>query len=495
MTARPAFKLVFAGLLLAVLLNALDQTIVATALPTIVGELNGFDQLAWVITAYILASTIGLPIYGKLGDQFGRKPVFVFAVVLFLAGSVLSGLATSMPMLIAFRALQGLGGGGLMIGAQGIIADMVPPRDRGKYMGLLGAAFAVASISGPLLGGVITEFWGWRWIFYINVPLGAIALAFILKHLHLPRQEKRSGSLDYAGMALLSSASVVLVLVTSWGGTHDWTSPLILGLGALLLALVAAFILVERRAVSPLMPGHLFRHRQVLLATMVGILVGVVMFSTISYLPTFFQLVNGATAVGSGLMMIPMTLGNVIGSMGSGSIVSKTGRYKLFLLGGPVLMLGGLALLGTMGANTPYASAAAGMFLVGLGIGVMMQNLVVIVQSQVERSDLGVATSTTNYFRMIGASVGIAVFGSIFISSFSSKLAGADLGFTAGGEGGLGSLTPEFVHSLPAGTQEMIADALAGSMPQIFLISMGLAAGALVLGFLIRETPLSTSRS
>ena len=490
----PAFKLVFAGLILAVLLNALDQTIVSTALPTIVGELDGFNQLAWVITAYILASTIGLPIYGKLGDQFGRKPIFIFAILLFLAGSVFSGMATSMPLLIAFRALQGLGCGGLMIGAQGIIADMVPPRDRGKYMGLLGAAFAVASISGPLLGGIITESWGWRWIFYINVPLGAIALFFILKYLKLPKTPKSTGSLDYAGMALLSSASVLLVLITSQGGTHGWTSPLIFGQSAALLILVALFIVVERRASSPVLPGHLFKNRQVLIATIAGILVGVTMFSTISYLPTFFQLVNGATAVGSGLMMIPMTLGNVFGSMGSGAMVSKTGRYKIFLITGPILTLGGLGLLGFMDAHTPYLMAAAGMFLVGIGIGVMMQNLVVIVQAQVSRADLGVATSATNYFRMIGASVGIAVFGSIFVSSFTAKLAGSGIEIAAGGEGGLGSLTPEFVHSLPASSQALIADAMAGSMPQIFVISMFLAAGALVFGFMIKETPLATTR-
>ena len=490
----PGFKMVFAGLILAVLLNALDQTIAATALPTIVGELNGFESLAWVITAYILASTIGLPIYGKLGDQFGRKPVFIFAVILFLAGSVLSGMATSMPLLIAFRALQGLGGGGLMIGAQGIIADMVPPRDRGKYMGLLGAAFAVASISGPLLGGIITESWGWRWIFYINVPLGAIALFFILKYLKLPKTSTTGGSLDYAGMALLSSASVLLVLITSQGGTHGWTSPLILGQSAALLVLIALFIVVERRASSPVLPGHLFKNRQVLLATLAGILVGVTMFSTISYLPTFFQLVNGATAVGSGLMMIPMTLGNVFGSMGSGSLVSKTGRYKIFLITGPILTLGGLGLLGTMTAGTAYLQAASGMFLVGIGIGVMMQNLVVIVQAQVERKDLGVATSATNYFRMIGASVGIAVFGSIFVSSFTTKIAGSGIEIAPGGEAGLGSLTPEFVHSLPASSQALIADAMAGSMPQIFVISMFLAAGALVISLMIKETPLATTR-
>ena len=295
-------------------------------------------------------------------------------------------------------------------------------------------------------------------------------------------------------MALLSSASVLLVLITSQGGTHGWTSPLILGQSAALLVLIALFIVVERRASSPVLPGHLFKNRQVLLATLAGILVGVTMFSTISYLPTFFQLVNGATAVGSGLMMIPMTLGNVFGSMGSGSLVSKTGRYKIFLITGPILTLGGLGLLGTMTAGTAYLQAASGMFLVGIGIGVMMQNLVVIVQAQVERKDLGVATSATNYFRMIGASVGIAVFGSIFVSSFSAKIAGSGIEIAPGGEGGLGSLTPEFVHSLPAGSQALIADAMAGSMPQIFVISMFLAAGALVISLMIKETPLATTR-
>lgn len=485
------FKLVFAGLILAVLLNALDQTIVATALPTMVGELHGFDQLAWVITAYVLASTIGLPIYGKLGDQFGRKPVFVFAIAVFLAGSVLSGMAGSMPLLIAFRALQGLGGGGLMIGAQGIIADLVPPRDRGKYMGLLGAAFAVASISGPLLGGIITEAWGWRWIFYINLPLGAIALGFILKYLHVPGTPRRTGTLDYAGMVLLSIASVLVVLLTSFGGEQGWGSALVLGLGAGLALTVIAFVLVERRAAAPVMPGSLFRNGQVLLATTIGVLVGVVMFATISYLPTYFQLVNGASAVMSGLMLIPMTLGNVVGSMGSGWLVSRTGRYKVFLVSGPVLMLGGLAFLGTMGVDTGYLFAATGMLLVGFGIGVMMQNLVVIVQAQVPHQQLGVATSATNYFRMIGASTGIAVFGSVFVSTFTGNLNASGVQLDAAG-GGVGSLTPELIAGLPQRSQELVAQAVAGSMPQIFLIGMFLAGAALLLSMLIRESPLAT---
>lgn len=487
-----AFKLVFAGLMLAVLLNALDQTIVATALPTMVGELNGFDQLAWVITAYILASTIGLPLYGKLGDQFGRKPVFIFAIIVFLAGSVLSGMANSMPMLIARRALQGVGGGGLMIGAQGIIADMVAPRERGKYMGLIGAAFAVASISGPLLGGVITESWGWRWIFYINLPLGAIALFFIIKHLHLPPTGRSTGKLDYAGMVLLSFASVLFVMLTDFGGGYGWRSPRVLAMAAGLLLAVALLVRIERRAASPVLPGSLFANRQIVLATLAGMLVGVVMFSTISYLPTYFQLVNGASAVASGLMLIPMTLGNVVGSMASGALVSRTGRYKVFLVGGPIATLAGLGMLAGMRADTSYLLAASGMLLVGLGIGVMMQNLVVIVQAQVPRTELGAATSATNYFRMRGASAGIAVFGSIFVGGFAANVKASGLQLGAGMD--LGSLTPEVLSSLPVRSQEAIAQAMAGAMPQVFLIGMLLSAVGLVLTMLIRETPLPATR-
>lgn len=368
--SRRQINLIFIGLMLAVLLAALDQTIVATALPTIVGELHGLEHLSWVITAYMLASTIGLPIYGKLGDLFGRKAIFVFAIAVFLLGSVLCGLAQDMTQLILYRALQGVGGGGLMIGAQAIIAELVSPRERGKYMGMIGAAFGLASISGPLLGGFITDAWDWRWVFYINVPLGALALVVIISTLHVHKPESSRPRLDYAGTGLLAAVSAAIILITSWGGnTYAWNSPVILGLAGLSLVALAGFIAVERRAAEPVMPLALFRDRNFTLPTLIGITVGIAMFATISYLPTFLQMVNGASATASGLMMLPMTAGMLTATIGTGQLISRTGRYKIYILLGPVIITTGLVMLSRLSAESAYAYTAVGMFVVGLGVG------------------------------------------------------------------------------------------------------------------------------
>lgn len=491
------FVWAFIGLLMSMLLAALDQTIVSTALPSIVGELNGLDHIAWVITAYLLAATIGLPIYGKAGDLYGRKPVLIFAIVTFLVGSVLAGMATSMLQLIIFRAIQGVGGGGLMIGAQAIIADLVPPRERGKYMGLMGAVFGLSSVAGPLIGGFFTDSVGWRWIFYINIPLGLLALTTVIFALHLPKRQLAKPHIDVAGMVLVVIFSTAAVFTTSWAGTtYAWASPQILGLLAGLVVTAFLFVLVERRAQEPIMPLSLFRLRNFNLPALAGVTVGVAMFSTIAYLPTYLQMVEGVSATMSGLMLIPMTAGMLTSTISTGRLISKTGRYKIFLIIGPIIGAAGLAMLSTIAAGTPYWFIAVGMFVVGLGVGCSMQNLVLVVQNDVPHSIVGVATSSVAYFRQIGASVGIAVFGSLFVSRLVDAFASMPRG--PGGAPGVNpgevrSLTPKVLAQLPAPAQAAIADAFATALPPLFLYGVPVMLVGLVLVLFIREHDLRTA--
>ena len=409
--AGRALTTVFVALMLGMFLAALDQTIVSTALPTIVGDLGGLNHLSWVVTSYLLASTVSTPIYGKLGDMYGRKPVFLVAIVIFLAGSMLAGLSQSMTELIGFRALQGAGAGGLMVSAQAIIADIVPPRQRGRYMGLIGAVFAVASVAGPLLGGFFVDQLSWRWVFYVNMPVGAIALLIVIfrLHLHVPHTRHR---IDYLGATLLTGSVGALILLASWGGSeYPWGSPVIVGLGIAGLALLAAFVWQERRAAEPIVPLSLFRSRIFSVSSAMGATIGMAMFGAIVFIPLFLQLVYGASATGSGLRMVPLMLGLLTASVASGRVISRIGRYRIFPIIGTATLVVGMFLLSRLGTGTAPWVASVYMLIVGVGIGLVMQVLVLVVQNDAAPENIGVATSTSTFFRSVGGSFGVAIFG------------------------------------------------------------------------------------
>ncbi|MEU9974558.1 MFS transporter [Streptomyces sp. NPDC051014] len=483
-------RLVFCGLMLALLLAALDQMIVATALPRIVGELHGLDKMSWAITAYLLTSTIGLPLYGKLGDLVGRKSVFQFAILVFVIGSALAGRAQSMDQLIAFRAVQGVGAGGLMIGVQAIIADIVPPRQRGRFMGLIGAAFGLASVAGPLLGGYFTDHLSWRWCFYVNVPFGLVTLAVVTAVLKLPKPATRA-RFDVLGALLLGAASTCLVLLTSWGGTeYAWGSRVILGLGAGAVAAAALFLFAERRAAEPLIPLRLFRDSVFTVTGLVGLVIGVALFGAASYLPTFLQMVDGASATESGLLMLPMMGGIVGASIIAGQLISHTGHYRIYPVLGGALSAVGMWLLSRLAVDTPRWQYSVWMAVLGAGIGMVMPVLVLAVQNSVRPADLGTATSANNYFRQIGGSVGAAVFGTLFADRLTDALhrrlparAGARLPDPE-------SLTPQLVHALPPALRDAYIRAYADAMPRIFLYLVPLLVLGLLIACFLKEKPL-----
>jgi EmrB/QacA subfamily drug resistance transporter len=463
--------IIIGALMMGMLLAALDQTIVSTALPTIVADLHGASHLAWIVVAYLLAATVSTPIWGKLGDQYGRKVFFQAAIVIFLVGSVLSGLSHNMLELISFRAVQGLGSGGLMVGTQAIVGDIVSPRDRGRYQGLFGAVFGVASIIGPLLGGVFVEQLSWRWIFYINVPVGALALVVVAREVpgHLRRVHH---VIDYLGTAVLMLATTSLVLFTSLGGTtYAWGSAPIIAFGVAGVVLVAVFALVERRAAEPVLPLHLFSIRTFTVANLVGFVVGFAMFGAITYLPVFFQIVHGESPTTSGLQLLPLLAGLLIFSIGSGQVISRTGRYRAFPILGTALITIGLLLLSRMGIGTSSTVSALYMVVLGMGLGCVMQVLVLIVQNAVPYSELGVATSGATFFRSIGGSFGTAIFGAIFsnvlVGNLTKHLGSANLphGLSTA------SVTPAILDKLPQAIHHGLALAYADTIQTVFVIA------------------------
>ncbi|MFF0990781.1 MDR family MFS transporter [Kocuria nitroreducens] len=493
-TGSRHLALLFVGLMLSMLLAALNQTVLSTALPTIVGELNGVDEMLWVITAYILASTVMMPVYGKLGDLMGRKPLLLAAILVFMAGSAVGALAGTIEVLIAARAIQGLGGGGLIILSQAAIADVVPARERGKYMGVMGGVFAVSSVIGPLLGGFFTEGPGWRWVFWINIPLGLLALAGAVLFLKLPRHGGRA-RLDVGGMVLLAAATTCLVLFATWGGgKYAWTDPLILGLVAGTLVSAAAFVAVERRTAEPIIPMHLFRERNFVLTTLAGLLTGVAMFGALGYLPTYLQMVFGVDATRSGLLMVPMMGTLLVTSVLAGQAVSRTGRYKWLPVAGSVIVAVAMGLLATLTAEQGVWHVCLYIAVLGLGLGLSMQVLVLIVQNTFPLREVGTATAANNFFRQIGATLGSGVVGSVFASRLADMMAERlPAAALEGGAGGANSLTPAVVASLPEALRNLIVSSYNDALTPIYLwiMPLGLLAAA-VLCF-VAEKPLATT--
>ncbi|WP_175408674.1 MFS transporter [Streptomyces sp. TRM64462] len=493
--SRRTLMLAIGALLLGMLLAALDQTIVATALPTIVSELGGMEHLSWVVTAYLLASTAATPLWGKLGDQYGRKNLFQAAIVIFLIGSVLCGVAQDMPQLIIYRAVQGLGGGGLMVLSMAIVGDLVSPRDRGRYQGLFGAVFGATSVLGPLLGGVFTEHLSWRWVFYINLPIGVVALFVIAAVLHIPSHRTRH-TIDYLGTGLIASVATCLVLVASLGGTTwPWGSARIIGLAVLGAVLLVAFVYAERRAAEPVLPLKLFRNRTFTLVSVISFVIGFAMFGAMTYLPTFLQVVQGVSPTMSGVHLLPMVLGMLLMSTASGQIVSRTGRWKVFPIAGTALTTVGLLLLHLMERDSGVWAVSAYFFVFGAGLGLVMQVLVLAAQNSVAYQDLGVATSGATFFRSIGASFGVAVFGTIFTGrltgKLSSALAGQDL--PPGVDAHAISADPRVIAELPPGLRPAALEAYSASITDVFLYASPIVLLAFAVAWFLREDRLRGS--
>jgi EmrB/QacA subfamily drug resistance transporter len=483
---------VFGALMLGMFLAALDQTIVSTALPTIVGDLGGLSHLSWVVTSYLLAATVSTPIYGKLGDMYGRKPVFQAAILIFLAGSMLSGLSQTMIELIGFRAVQGIGAGGLMVGAQAIIADIVPPRDRGRYMGLIGSVFAVASVAGPLLGGFLVDSLSWRWVFYVNMPVGALAVAIVAFRLRLP-SSRSTHRIDYLGAALLAAGVGSLVLLTTWGGNeYAWGSATILGLAIAGVTLLALFVWQERRAAEPLLPLTLFRSGVFNVANAIGFTIGMAMFGAIIFIPLYLQLVYGASATSSGLRLLPLMAGLLVASIASGRAISRMGRYKVFPIAGTAILVVGMFLLSRLAVGTAPWVASLYMLVVGVGIGLVMQVLVLVVQNDARPEEIGVATSTATFFRSVGGSFGVAIFGAIFAARLAGEIKGLPAAAAKHLAGGV-HLTPQQAKGLPPAVHAEFLHAFAHALHGVFLWGMLLAIVPFVLAWFLKEVPLRTT--
>jgi len=482
---RSATNWIFAGLLMVMFLSSLDQTIISTALPTIVGDLGGLAHMAWVITAYTLAITVAMPIYGKLGDQFGRKPLYIIAISLFLVGSILSAVSADMTQLITFRAIQGLGAGGLMVLSMTILADIFSPAERAKRSGILGGVFGLSSVLGPLLGGWLTENLSWHWTFWVNIPIGILALIVIITRLKLPHV-KTAVKIDYLGMVFMVPAITAFILAFTWGGSeYDWNSPQIIGLFVTFAVLVACFIFAEHKASQPIIPLTLFKSRAFVLASTIGLFLGAGMFAAISYIPTYLQVVSGATATESGLLMLPAVIGIFGGSIGAGQIIAKTGAYRVFPIVGMFTAAVGIFLLSTMTATTEIWVTMTYMAVLGIGLGLTMQPLILIVQGAVEAKNLGSATATNNFFREIGVTLGVSIFGSVFSSRLLANMA------NFGGSGGSGSLTPDAIKALPDAVKAQVIDSYVTALTPAFIYLVPVVLLGAVLAMFLPKIEIS----
>ena len=499
---------VFSGLMLTMLMSSLGQTIFATALPTIVGDLGGVDKTSWVISSFLVAMTVALPVFGKLGDRLGRKPLYLTAIIFFLIGSTLGGFAHTMELLIIGRTIQGIGAGGLMISSQSIVAEVVPARDRGKYMGIMGAVFGLSSVLGPVLGGWITDGPGWRWGLWLNIPLGLLALLVCTLVLRLRKGESGIAGYDWLGTIFLIIATTSLILMTTWGGTeYEWSDPHVWGLGISALISAIIFVFVENRAQHPLIPMRLFKTRNMVLTTIAGTFMGISMFGVLAYMPTYLQMVHTMTPTEAGLMMIPMMVGLIGTSTSVGFIISRIGRYKMFPLIGLAITAVGLLLLSTMSKDTSLTVLGCYLFVFGIGLGFVMQVLVLIVQNAFPVAEVGTATAANNFFRQIGGAIGASLAGSLFIHNMQNEMAdklpgaiksmgpeGAQYAekFNGAGGGGAGanSLTPELVANLPGPIRDAILDSYNDGLMPVLRLMVPLVILALLVMLPLREDKL-----
>lgn len=490
MNDRLPYLAVF-GLLLGMFLAMLDGLIVGTALPTIVGDLGGLDRLPWVVTAYMLAGAATTPIWGKLGDLYGRKATFITAIALFQVGSVLSGVSQDMSQLIAFRAVQGLGAGGLMVGALAIIGVLVPPRESGRLQSMIGVIMPIAYVGGPLVGGLLTENLSWRWTFYVNLPLGAIALLLIATRIHLPPIERIKARIDYGGAALLTTAIVALTLLAGWGGTtYSWSSPQILALAAVGILGLAGFVAVERRTAEPVIPPRLFHDRNFTLAQILSFLVGAIMLSVTNYLPQYMQFVQGSSPAVSGMLLLPLMFGMLGAQLVTGRLISGNGRYRVYPILGGALMIAGAAALLLLDVGTPAAAASALSLVIGAGMGLVMQSTTLITMNSADPRDMGAASGTVTLLRTIGGSLGIALLGALYAgrmrADLSARLGPAPADQLTGG----GDLTPELLRSLPAPVRDAVREAITSGLHGLLIGAAVLALIAFTASWLIREVPL-----